>query len=177
MKKKQRELRTARLLLRPYEESDRDAMVALLCNEEVKKTFMIPDFERREQAEALFEKLWQFSRSDDHFEYGICLHGRLIGFLNDCDIEDDSIEVGYVIDPAFRGRGYAPEALQAAITELFRMGYRQVTAEYFAENPASRRVMEKCGMHKLDTEEDVEYRGAMHHCFTYAIESAKTDRP
>ena len=170
MLKKETELKTARLVMKPYEERDKDAMVDILCNEEIKKTFMIPDFETRLEAEKLFYKLMEFSRSDGHFEYGIYLNGKLIGFLNDCDIEGGEIEVGYVIHPDFKGKGYATEALAAAIEELFRMGYHRVTAGFFEENTPSRRVMEKCGMTKIDLEEDEEYRGKIHHCLYYGIE-------
>lgn len=170
MEKKQPILQTQRLTLKAYEDSDAAAMVDILCNAEIKKTFMIPDFASRQQAEALFYRLKEFSRSDDRFEYGIYLQGTLIGFLNDCDMEGDTIEVGYVIHPDYQGKGYATEALRAAIKELFRMGYCHVTAGFFEENPASGRVMEKCGMHKLPLEKDEEYQGSLHHTLYYGID-------
>ena len=36
MLKKSAELKTSRLELKPYEERDKDAMVEILCNEEIK---------------------------------------------------------------------------------------------------------------------------------------------
>ena len=171
MNKKQEQLQTQRLTLKALDECDRQAMVEILCDNEIKKTYMLPDFESPKQAEALFEKIMRFSRSDDHFEYGIYLGQVLIGFLNECEITDTSIELGYVIAPAYQGKGFATEALGACIEELFRMGFRQVKTGYFQENIASRRVMEKCGMHKLGFEEDIEYRGVLHHCLYYAIEN------
>ena len=172
MKKKKATLLTQRLVLKSYDDDDKDKMVALLCNEEIKKTFMIPDFENKEQAERLFERLKEFSRSEDHFEYGIYLEDVLIGFLNDCEIKDAKIEVGYVISPDYKGKGYATEALHAAIEELFRMGYEHVMAGCFEQNKASSRVMEKCGMHRLALEEDIEYQGICHHCLYYGIDKA-----
>lgn len=170
MKQKNPVLTTERLVLKAYEDRDEDRMVAILTNEEIKKTFMIPDYETREQVVELFRKLKEFSVSDRHFEYGIYLDGEIIGFLNDCDIEGTTIEVGYVIDPAYRGHGYAPEALRAAIAELFRMGYTKVSAGYFVENEASRRVMEKSGMHPTDEEDEEEYQGVIHRCRYCSIE-------
>ena len=49
------------------------------------------------------------------------------------------------------------------------MGFEHVKAGFFEENMASCRVMEKCGMTKLDVEDDIEYRGVMHHCLYYGI--------
>lgn len=80
------------------------------------------------------------------------------------------IEVGYVISPEYKGNGYATEALKAAIDELFRMGYNHVTAVFFEENAASRRVMEKCGMHLLDMEDTEDYQGVTHRCLYCGID-------
>lgn len=55
-------------------------------------------------------------------------------------------ELGYTVDPAHQGRGYATEAVRAALTVCFDgLGLRRVTASAFADNLASRRVLEKAG--------------------------------
>lgn len=171
MKKKQDRLHTERLTLRAFEERDRTQMVSILLNEEIKKTYMIPDFDDPKQAETLFEKLMKFSHSDDHFEYGVYFQDTLIGFVNDCLIQDSMIEIGYVITPDYQGQGFATEAVQGCISELFRMGFTHVRAGFFEENIASCRVMQKCGMHKIDLEEDIEYKGVVHHCLYYEIDN------
>ena len=171
MKEKKTEIRTERLLLKGYAASDRDAVIDLLMNEEITRTFMVPEFESREQAVILFDRLMEIVRQPDRIEYGVYLGGQLIGFVNECGMEGNSVEIGYVIDPSCRGQGYAPEAVTAVISELFRMGFSQVTAGYFEENPASRRVMEKCGMHPIDRTEDDDYRGRIHRCFYMAIDA------
>lgn len=43
------------------------------------------------------------------------------------------------------------------------MGFKRVTAGYFAQNSASRSVMEKCGMKPTGLVEE-EYRGVMYPC-------------
>ena len=171
MEKKKELLRTERLCLKLFSEEDRQEMVGILCNDEIKKTYMIPDFSNPKEAEALFEKIMNASRSDHHFVYGIYLNDQLIGFVNDCEIHDSTIEIGYVITPACQGKGFATEAVRCCIEELMRMGFARIRAGYFEENAASCRVMEKCGMHKIDLEEDIEYRGVLHHCLYYAIEN------
>ena len=173
MKKKKDRLQTEHLTLKCFDESDRISMVDILCNEEIKKTYMIPDFADKRQAEALFEKLMEFSRSEEHFEYGIYYEDALIGFVNDCEIKDATIEIGYVIAPEYQGKGFATEAVRCCVDELFRMGFVHIVAGYFEENKASARVMEKCGMHKLDAEDDIEYQGVVHHCLYYGIDCEK----
>ena len=171
MEKKKEQLRTKRLTLKAYDECDRQQMVDLCFNEEIKKTYMIPDFDDPKQAEKLFEKMRDFSRSDHHFVYGVYFDNTLIGFVNDCIIEDSMIEIGYVIIPDYQGQGFATEAVQACIEELFRMGFAHVRAGFFEENIASCRVMQKCGMHQIDLEEDIEYKGTLHHCLYYEIDN------
>ena len=164
-------LTTPRLILKDYTAADKDAMVDLLMNREITKTFMIPDFDSREQAETYFDRLLGFYTTGKHIEYGVYLDGKLIGFFNDCGGDEDEIEVGYVIDPAYKGHGYATEVLTAAISELFRMGYRRVVASFFEENIASCRVMQKSGMHLLDRTEDLDYKGQTKHCIFYGIDN------
>ena len=158
------ELRTQRLVLRPFRAEDEDAAVDILQNDEVRLTYMLPDFPTRDAAGKLFGRLMELSWDTAHFVRGICRNDRVIGFLNDVEVEGDLIEVGYVIHPEEKNRGYATEALTAAIGELFRAGYAVVRAGYFAENPASGRVMEKSGMMPMDKTDEIEYRGAVHRC-------------
>ena len=170
MEKKKEVLMTERLLLRPFDEGDRQQMVDILCNEEIKKTYMIPDFADKKAAEALFERIMDFSRSDRHFVYGIDFKNQLIGFINDCEIKDAMIELGYVILPLYQGKGFATEAVQCCVKELFRMGFTHIRAGYFEENIASIRVMEKSGMSRLEKTEEIEYRGKIHNCIYYHID-------
>ncbi len=163
--KKKAMIQTKRLTLKPYSMQDADALLDLLTMPEVTDTFMVPEMESRRCLEELVQKLISFSQIEDdkHLEYGIYLNGKIIGFVNDCGIEDDEIEIGYVVHPRYQGRGYATEAVRAVITELREMGFRKITAGYFAENTASLRVMEKCGMQQTDETEE-EYRGRKHIC-------------
>lgn len=162
-------IRTKRLMIQPYRDSDCAAMVKLLCNEHIKKPFMIPDFTTVQEAEELFYKFKEWSYEEKRYERGIYLDGELIGFVNDVEAENDWIELGYVIHPKHENRGYATEVLRAVITDLFAKGYREIRAGAFQENTASCRVMEKCGMQRIEKTAEVEYRGILHHCVYYAV--------
>lgn len=166
-------IKTSRLILKDYEDEDQDSMVALLTNEEIKKTFMIPDFQTRNEAIAMFKKYQGFSKSDSHYELGIYRSHELIGFINDVFVDGASIELGYVIHPDFHNNGYATEALAAAISDLFRRGYCEIIAGAFEENAASCRVMEKCKMTRIDREEMIRYHDQLHHCIYYSIKKAE----
>ena len=56
-------------------------------------------------------------------------------------------EIGYVLVHDHWGKGIMTEAVKAAIEELFKCGFDKIGACHCIDNPASGRVMEKCGMH------------------------------
>jgi RimJ/RimL family protein N-acetyltransferase len=58
-------------------------------------------------------------------------------------------ELGWVVDPAHEGKGYATEAVREVIRICFEeLGMRRVTAGCFADNVGSRRLMERLGMRR-----------------------------
>ena len=176
MNQRARQLVTRRLVLRPFAEEDRDAFLHMAADDGIKKTYMLPDLADGEQADAFFERIRALSESE-RFVYGIYRDGRLVGMLNECGGADGEVEIGYFIASEDWNRGYATEAFGAAIRELFRMGYDAVKAGYFEENPASRRVMEKCGLQPVDEESTIPYRGRDHRCLFRVIRRGdRTDR-
>ena len=167
-------LKTSRLVLRCFAEQDRGQVIRILRNGEISKTFMLPEFPDDAAAGKLFDHILKNSLSEQHFERAVCLEEKVIGFVNDVEIQDGTIELGYVIHPDFQNQGYATEALKASIWELFQRGYRAVQAGYFEENPASGRVMEKSGMQPISKTDEIEYRGALHHCLYYEIKKEES---
>ena len=84
--------------------------------------------------------------------------GRIVGDvgLSVADGEPGVIKVGYTIDPAFQGLGYATEAIRALVEYAFEaLGAELVRAHASAENAPSIRVAEKVGMRLV---ERVEHR-------------------
>ena len=59
------------------------------------------------------------------------------------------VEIGYTVDPAYAGRGYATEAVRELLRIAFEeLGVRRVIAQCFADNEASWRLMERVGMRR-----------------------------
>lgn len=170
-------IKTERLELKSFRSCDLEQIKDLLTNEEIAKTFMVPEFESEKQVRNLANKLIENSKPEDtaHLEYGVYLNDTLIGFINNCEFGEDEIEIGYVIHPDHKGQGYATEAVSAVIQDLFRMGFTKVVTGYFEKNTASRRVMEKCGMHQIERSDEVEYRGVNHVCRYFEITNPETN--
>ncbi len=77
--------------------------------------------------------------------------GRLVGTIGYMDHSADnaSVEVGYSLARWMWGKGLATEALRAVIDYTFEtMDVNRIEAQHELDNPASGRVMEKCGMTK-----------------------------
>lgn len=68
-------------------------------------------------------------------------------------------EIGWALDPAHTGRGYATEAVRAVIDTCFgSLGLRRVHAGCFAANEPSWRLMERLGMRR----EEVSRQSGLH---------------
>lgn len=150
--------------LRILTEEDREALTELLTDRRIAQTYMLPDFARREDAVPLARRLMGLSRDDNRFVRGMEENGLLVGFLNDVEIQNGCIELGYVVHPDHWNRGCASAALKLAIDDLFQKGFREIICGAFEENPASLRVMEKAGMQRIEKNDDIEYRGKLHRC-------------
>lgn len=160
-----------RLTLRPIEDGDRDALAEMLTSSAVNQTYLLPDFDGTDDPKLLrlIGRLTEYSRDDAHFVRGMDVDGKLVGFLNDVEIDGGKIELGWVVHPSCHNRGFCTAAAKAAIRELFGRGFDTVTAGAFEENPASLRVMQKCGMTLTDRVDELEYRGKVHRVINYKI--------
>jgi ribosomal-protein-alanine N-acetyltransferase len=77
-----------------------------------------------------------------------------IGFKGPPD-DLHTVEIGYSVLPAFQGRGYATEAVQALVAWGFAQpGVRRIVANCRADNAASIRVLEKAGMRQTGRDRD-----------------------
>jgi RimJ/RimL family protein N-acetyltransferase len=60
---------------------------------------------------------------------------------------DTEAEIGWALDPAYHGQGYATEAATELVRICFEdLGVRRITATAFADNLPSLRIMERLGM-------------------------------
>jgi [ribosomal protein S5]-alanine N-acetyltransferase len=78
--------------------------------------------------------------------------GLLVGAIEARPVADAHENFGYWIGAPYWGKGFATSAARAAISLLF--GYfdcDEVTASHLVRNPASGRVMEKCGLRLMRT--------------------------
>ena len=152
------ELRTERLILRRYRREDADALYKWLGSDPV--MYQYSGWNPYATMEMAQETVGRFidSYADPHF-YGWAVEhdGRMIGTIGayDFDPADQSIEVGCSIERDSWGKGFAGEALAAALNYLTQQeGIRTVRAWCAADNIGSRRALEKAGMTKAHIDRD-----------------------
>ena len=77
--------------------------------------------------------------------------GRFVGtmYFELKSVDDRTAEIGWLVGPAFQGRGYAREAAAMLLDLAFgELGLHRVIAELDPRNTASVRVCERLGMRK-----------------------------
>jgi RimJ/RimL family protein N-acetyltransferase len=147
------ELETARLRLRAWRDDDLDALTRLNADPLVMR-HMGRGPMTREETEG------QLARFQAHWtRHGFGLWaaedketGRLAGRigLSFHSVWPDDPEVGWLLGPAFWGRGLATEGGEASVRYGFeRLEARRLVSICTPENAASRRVMEKLGFRFL----------------------------
>lgn len=86
----------------------------------------------------------------DHLDVAVELQGgALVGDLVVMmhEPQHESVELGWIFDPAHGGLGYATEAVAALVDLVFdALGARRAVARVDARNLASRRLCERLGM-------------------------------
>jgi RimJ/RimL family protein N-acetyltransferase len=135
-------LETERLVLRAPRREDAKALVRLIGDRRIAvNTARIPHPYTLEDAEQFITAVNQRA---GEAAFLITLDDVLIG---GCGVaqSDSGPELGYWIGVPFWGQGYATEAARAVIDYAFGLGYEALEAGARVSNPASRRVLEKCG--------------------------------
>jgi ribosomal-protein-alanine N-acetyltransferase len=85
--------------------------------------------------------------------------GLLVGAIEARPVAGDHENLGFWIGAPYWGRGFATSAARAVVALTFSyLECDQMTASHLVRNPASGRVMEKCGLSLVQTETR-EHRG------------------
>jgi RimJ/RimL family protein N-acetyltransferase len=137
-------LETERLILRAPHLEDAKA-IAMLANDRriAENTAHIPHPYRVADAEAFIER----ANTDTQTNLLITLaDGTLAGACGFGTADGGTPEIGYWLGVTFWGAGLATEAVRAMIDHAFTdAGHDVLQAGARVTNPASRRVLEKCG--------------------------------
>jgi ribosomal-protein-alanine N-acetyltransferase len=153
------ELRTPRLILRPFREDDIDRLAELTAN---------PDFMRftlgpytREQTQGALDKFLSREKAGLPSPFAVVLRENTevlgyCGFLEHPEVPGE-VEIGYRLDPVHWNRGLITEAARAVRDHAFEdLKLPRIISLIHPENIPSRRVAEKNGM---KVEKEITFRG------------------
>ncbi len=145
------ELRTERLVLRPLCTQDLDTCNEYAMNAETAKYMLfLPNRTSEETLKFLqsCEVGWA-QEPIEAFEFAITLDGRHIGAVSIFK-ENDCMEMGWILNKAYQGKGYAFEAARALMDFAKNvLDAQRIVAHCDTRNSPSYRLMEKLGMQRV----------------------------
>ncbi len=145
-------IETERLILREFTLDDVGAMFRNWTQDPDVTRFLRWAPHSDEQVTTDLVKKWMAQYGDsDYYHWVIALKESnmpigSIGILN-VSVLDESGEIGYAVGKPWWGQGYTAEATKTVIAFAFeQVGFHRLEAYHSVNNPASGRVMQKCGM-------------------------------
>lgn len=149
-----KEMQTERLLFRHWRETDADALYKYASDPEVGPRAGWPPHKSVEESldtiRTVFnnDTMWAIVLKETGEPIG-CI-GYLVKGQSNIDLGDNDAEIGYWIARPYWNQGICTEALWWQIDMCFNeKHFRTLWGDYFVDNPASGRVMQKCGF--MDT--------------------------
>lgn len=143
-------LKTKRLLLRPWTQSDADALFTYARDPDIGPIAGWPPHRSPQESLQIIRTVLTGREC-----YALCLKetGEPIGSIElklrghtDMTDREDECELGYWLGKPFWGRGYMPEAAEALLCRAFtQLDMTAVWCGYYDGNEKSRRVQEKVG--------------------------------
>jgi RimJ/RimL family protein N-acetyltransferase len=151
-----RPLTTARMTLRPLAAYDADDVWEYQRLPEVLRYIPWPERERDEAREHTEARagMRRLAADGDAIFLAMVLDGRVIGDLmvRLASLQHARIEIGWVVHPAFHGRGLATEGADVLLDLGFgRLAAHRVVAQLDARNAASAALCERLGMRREAT--------------------------
>ncbi len=140
-------LRTARLLLRPFEFTDVDDVRAYASDAEVARYRPLPDPYTRNDAAEFVDRQMRTDWSTNP-EFAVVYGRRVIGGISlHVNPEHETAELGYLLGRRWWGRGLATDAARAVVDWGFQsFELHKVYARAHVDNKPSWRVLERLGM-------------------------------
>lgn len=144
------EIRTDRLVLRHARPEDAQRITELVNDPRIyRMVARIPARQTLAQTLGWISSHDARRAADTEHPFAISVNGELVG-MTGAHREAAALpfEIGYWLTPGLWGKGIVTEAADAILNWLQGRGERAFVSGYFADNPASGRVLDKLGFMK-----------------------------
>ena len=166
-------LETERLRLRFMESSYRKAIFELIAHDKEVLRYFVMDYCETEQELNLERMIERYAKSSRYFLAVTDKEsGNVMGMLLMCSSPSpvmNSCEIGCALGRTYQGKGYASEATQALIEQLFRQGVHKVTACHILENEASKKCLQSIMRFEGIRKDELYYHGKYHDVGNYYL--------
>lgn len=144
-------LETDRLILRGMRVSDTEDMFAYARRPSVTQYLTWNPHTDPAETREYLTYVGQRYRTGDFYDWAVVDResGHMIGTcgFTSFNCPHDTAEIGYVLNPAYQGKGLATEAVRRVLDFGFdELGLHRIEAHFMEGNDASRRLMERVGM-------------------------------
>lgn len=142
-------IKTGRLTLRRLTLDDsKDVFEKWAGSYENSKFVMARPHDNIGETEQMLTEYVKSYEKNDFYMWGIVFEGGLIGYICGNELNEglQSICIGYCITKSCWNKGIAAEAAKAVINYFFSLGFNRIYSYHNPLNPASGKVMQKCGM-------------------------------
>ena len=152
-------LKTERLILRPWRETDAAALYQYAQDPRVGPIAGWPVHESIENSRQIIREILSAEETyavvPDGTDAPVGSIGLLIGGKSNLAIGENEGEIGYWIGVPYWGQGLIPEAVRELLRHGFEdLGLDSIWCGYFDGNEKSHRVQSKCGFRFHHTEKD-----------------------
>ncbi len=146
-------LKTQRLILDRFIESDKEPLYKMRIHPEVLKWLFHSEPESFEKVKEIFRKVEETWKRGSGINWAVRLKGdeKLAGYVGFHKIvrEHNQAEIGYMMHPDHWGKGLMQEAVKVAMDHGFaELALHRIEAYVNAENIASIHLLEKFGFKK-----------------------------
>lgn len=135
---------TDRLILRRYKKSDLSDLYEYLSDKEVVKFEPYKPMNMQDAENSLD---WRIS-TDEMVAVELKSNHKMIGNVYLGKRDFDALEIGYVFNQKYWGKGYAKESCMELIKLAFSDGIHRIYAECDPQNTSSWRLLEKLGFER-----------------------------
>ena len=160
-------IQTKTLVLDILKDENEDDVISILSNYDVKQNYISYDLDY-DGLKKKFKKLKLDSKIKIHYARAIFKDNKLIGIVNDVQLDNNQIEIELALLPEYQKADLIQEILEATSDKLLnKKGFKVVKAYCFEDYVAYKDALKASGFTEESRKENLTYRGLEKVCLFF----------